>query len=124
MRRIFKKTQDALDGFEGALEIPHFFRFEIGTLNPRLFQTRCEIMKIVGRKVIFKNTDMLEFCSLAQYFFQRGKVGYKTDLIHFLPAGWKQALIFHQFPDLVEPCFNFEVGWIYQGCLDLWYKNS
>lgn len=81
-------------------------------------------MKIVGWKVIFKNTDMLEFCSLAQYFFQRGIVGYKTDLIHFLPAGWKQALIFHQFPDLVEPGFNFEIGRIYQGCMDLWYKNS
>jgi hypothetical protein len=124
MRRILKKPQDALYGFEGALEIPHFFRFEIGTLNPRLFQTRREIMKIVSRKVIFKNTDVLEFCSLAQYFFQNCKVGHETDLIHLLPAGGKQALIFHQFPDLVEPGFNLEIGWIYQGCMDLWYKNS
>ena len=119
MRRILKKPQDALDGFEGALEIPYLFRLEIGTFNPRLFQSGCEIMKIIGGEIIFKNADMPEFCSLAQHFLQHRKIGHKTDLIHFLPAWRKQALIFHQFPDLVEPGFDLEIGRINQVCMDL-----
>ncbi len=62
---------------------------------------------------------MLEFCSLAQHFLQYSKVCDKPDLIHFLPARKEQALIFNQFPDLVEPGFDFEIGRIYQGCMDM-----
>jgi len=76
-------------------------------------------MEIVSGKIFPENADMLEFRSLAQYFLQHSKVCDKPDLIHLLPTRKEQALIFHQFPDLVEPGFDFVIGRIYQGCMDM-----